>query len=84
MNISVEVVLGFVTAAGGALTAAVVKMWLWIDKRVQDCEADRTVLHTTIGTMSKELQTINRTVGQMESQVALIKERNDTIDRGQR
>lgn len=76
--------LGIVTGLGALLSGAVAKMWLWIDKRIQDCEADRTSLHATITTMSGELQDISRTVGHMEGQLATIKVRNEIIDKEKR
>ena len=82
-NVSNEIILaclGLITAAGGGLTAAVVKLWAWIDKRINDCEADRTVLHSHIDGMNTELRTLSRTVGQMEGTLSKITDRNDKID----
>ena len=72
--------LSMITAAGGGLSFAVGKLWTWVDKRIQDCEADRTVLHSHFDGMNTELRTLSRTVGQMEGTLSKITSRNDKID----
>lgn len=72
--------LTFLTVAGGGLSAAIVKLWAWIDKRIVDCEADRLVLHAKVETMHGEMKLISRTVGHMEGELKAISERNNEID----
>ncbi len=82
-SVSTELIvaaLSMITAAGGGLSFAVGKLWTWVDKRIQDCEADRTVLHSHIDGMNTELRTLSRTVGQMEGTLSKITSRNDKID----
>ena len=82
-TVSTEVVLaalGALASGGAVLTASVAKLWTWVDKRINDCEEDRGVLHGKIENMCVELKTISRTVGQMEGELKSIKVRNDSID----
>jgi len=83
-NVSTELIvaaLAMITSAGGGLSFAVGKLWQWVDKRIQDCEADRTVLHTHIKDMNSEIQTLSRTVGHMEGTLEEITARNSRIDK---
>lgn len=72
--------LAAITTAGGVLTAALAKLWTWVDKRVADCEEDRGVLHGQLAVMNTEMRTISRQVGHMEGQLENIKSRNAAID----
>jgi hypothetical protein len=72
--------IGILTAAGGGLSVATGKLWSWVDKRIQDCEKDRTVLHEHIDGMNTELKTLSRTVGHMEGTLQEITSRNSRID----
>ena len=65
----VVAILSFLTAAGGGLSVIVGKLWVWVDKRVNDCEADREVLHSRIEDMNTELRDISRTVGRLEGKM---------------
>jgi len=76
----ISAALVIITGAGGGLSLTVGKLWKWVDKRIQDCEADRHVLHQHINNMNSELKEISRTVGQMEGALKEIKSRNYKID----
>lgn len=76
----ISAALVIITGAGGGLSLTVGKLWKWVDKRIQDCEADRNVLHSHIDKMNDELKTISRTVGHMEGALQEIKSRNYKID----
>lgn len=72
--------LALITSAGGGLAVAVTKLWAWVSKRIDDCEADRIVLHTKIDDMHGEIQTFSRTIGKMEGELKSIANRNNKID----
>jgi hypothetical protein len=69
-----------VTSVGTALSAAVWKLWNWVEKRVADCESDRQVLHGKIEGMNAEMRTITRSIGQMEGKLSSISIRTDHIE----
>ena len=75
-GIPTELILAF----GGVLSAAVFKLWTWVDKRILDCESDRNVLHANVKEMNTELRTLSHTVGHMEGKLQEIQARNSIID----
>jgi len=76
----ISAALVIITGAGGGLSLTVGTLWKWVNKRVQDCEADRRVLHAHINSMNAELQKLSHTVGHMEGALQEIKSRNYKID----
>jgi uncharacterized coiled-coil protein SlyX len=69
--------IGLITSAGGGLTALVLKLWAWVAKRIDDCEADRSVLHGKIEGLNDEILTISTTVARMEGHMQHIDKRQD-------
>ena len=80
---STEVILAaitLITTAGAGLSAAVVKLWAWVVKRIDDCESDRSVLHGKIQGLNDEILTISTTVARMEGHMQHIDKRQDKSD----
>lgn len=66
MNISSEVILALLTAAGGVLTGAVAKMWLFFYSELTNCQKDRKELHKKTEEMHDEIKKISTQVGRLE------------------
>jgi hypothetical protein len=66
-----------ITTAGAGLSAIVAKLWAWVAKRIDDCEADRSVLHGKIQGLNDEILTISTTVARMEGHMSKIDKRQD-------
>ena len=70
--------MALITTAGAVLTGAVAKLWAWIDKRIADCEKDRTVLHEKVNTLNGDVLTISTTMVRMEEHLKFIDTRRDS------
>jgi hypothetical protein len=69
MNISSEILLTLVTAAGGVLTGAVAKMWLFFHAELSMCQNDRKELHKKAEEMHAEIKAISTQVGRLEGRM---------------
>ncbi len=81
---STEVIMAaitLITTLGAGLSAAVVKLWAWVDKRIQDCETDRNGLHLKIEGLNEEILSISTTVARMQGHMEHIDKRQDKSDR---
>lgn len=68
MNISAEVILGFVTALGAILTGAVTKMWLAFTGELKDCKEDRNALHVKVDSLHERFAEVSTIVGRLEGE----------------
>ena len=69
MNISNEIILAFVTTAGGVLSGAVAKMWLFFHGELQECKKDRRELNDKVESMHSTIGAIERHIGRLEGKV---------------
>ncbi len=65
-NEMIAAVLTAVTAAGGVLSGAVAKMWLFFHNELLECKKDRRELGEKIEVMHSSLGVIERQIGRLE------------------
>lgn len=72
-----------ITAGGAGLSAIVAKLWAWVTKRIDDCEADRIQLHGKIEGLNDEILTISTTVARMEGHMSKIDKRQNASEQSE-
>lgn len=68
-------VLAALTAAGGVLTGAVAKMWLFFRGELSQCQQDRTELYAKTDEMHAQITEISKQVGRLEGRMERNEER---------
>lgn len=78
MNVTSEMMmagLAALTAAGGVLTGAVAKMWLFFRGELSQCQKDRTDLYAKTDEMHAQITEISKQVGRLEGRMERNEER---------
>jgi len=69
VNISSEVILGVVTAAGAILSGAVAKMWIWFTGELKECKEERKDLYKRVEEMHGQVTEVSTKVALLEQHV---------------
>lgn len=69
MNLSAEVIMSAIAAAGAVLTGAVTKMWLAFNVELKDCKEDRKALHVRTEELHNKIADVSLAVGRMEGRL---------------
>lgn len=69
MNISAEIVLGVLTAAGAVLSGAVAKMWVWFTAELKECKTERKELYARTEVMHGKIMEVSTKVTLLEQQI---------------
>ena len=67
MNISSEVILGFLTVAGGILSGAVAKIWLWMTAELSECKSERKELYARTETLHGQIMVISSEIEELKN-----------------
>ena len=69
MNISSEIILGALTVAGGILSGAVAKIWLWMTAELNECKTERKELYARTETMHGQIMAVTVTVAELKNKL---------------
>jgi hypothetical protein len=69
LNISSEVILGFLTVAGGILSGAVAKIWLWMTAELHECKSERKELYARTETLHGQIMVISSEVSELKNKL---------------
>jgi hypothetical protein len=69
VNISSEIILGFLTVAGGILSGAVAKIWLWMTAELNECKTERKELYARTETMHGQIMAVTVTVAELKNKL---------------
>ncbi len=67
-----EVILGLIgllTVAGGILSGAVAKMWIWFTAELKECKTERKELYSLTSEMNGKLGEVTTKVSYLENQI---------------
>ena len=67
--VSSEIILGALTVAGGILSGAVAKIWLWMTEELKECKTERKELYCRTETMHGQIMAITVEVAELKNKL---------------